>query len=237
VTNSRKNDCQGFDQLILDDEQALQELAGKTLSFDLGYYSHRRFEKLVCAGVHFVTRRHHQASVQIEKNLPVQTTFPDIPQARITVIRDQKITLGSPNNRAGAVLPNLRLVTARVLHKTPKKDEPIVYQILTDRWDIPAEVVILYYVWRWEIELFFRWLKSNLHLPALLGYSKNAVELTVWLTLVVHLMLMLLAHWFSYSPHSQLLLRRLIWCWAQFTLDDFPSTSHSQLSLPFLDDS
>ena len=237
LTTCRKNDCQGLDQLILDDPQALHNLSGNTLCFDLGYYSHRRFELLLLAGVHWVTRRHHQASILIESDLPVQASLPGMENARITVLKDQRITLGSPNNRAGAVLPDIRLVTARVLPKNPQKGETIVYEILTDRWDIPAGIVVLYYVWRWEIELFFRWLKSNLQLPALLGYSQNAIELTVWLALVVHLFLLLLTDLFSYPPRSSLLLRRLIWCWAQFTLDDFSTCSCFQLPLPFIDDS
>lgn len=237
LTTSRQNDCQGLDEMILEDPQALEQLSGNTICFDLGYYSHRRFELLLQAGIHFVTRRHHQASIQVEEDLPVQASLPGIPQAQITVEKDQRITLGSANNRAGAVLPGLRLVTAQVFPKKPSTDPPVTYQILTDRWDIPAEVVILYYIWRWEIELFFRWLKSNLHLPALLGYSKNAIELTIWLTLVIHLLLMLLANLFSYPLHSPLLLRRLVWCWAQFTCQDFSVSRFSQLPLPFWDDS
>jgi hypothetical protein len=233
LTNYRQNDCQGMDALLLENEGNLQNLAGHTLVVDLGYYSHKRFERMRQAKIHFVTRRHHQATVQIEQDFPVQHTLPSFPNQHIELLADQRITLGSANNRAGAVLPNLRLVTAKV----SCNDGEITYEIITDRWDLTAYEVILFYLWRWEIELFFRWLKCHLCLERLLGYSPNAIALSVWLVVVVHLFTLLLTILMGSAYRSALFLRQLMWCWAQLTIDDFPIQSFQQLALPFWDSS
>jgi hypothetical protein len=196
VTTTRRNDCQGFDLLLLDDPAALAPLADETLSFDLGYYSHRRFVALRAARVHFVTRRHAQAALTVVADEPVQAPLPGLSPGRIAIRADQRVTVGSPHNRAGAVLPDLRLVTADVTPDTRAarhRPTPVRYELLTDRWDLSAADVVQLYLWRWEIELFFRWLKHGLHLLRPLGTSENAVLLTIWLTLLVHVLCRLAA--------------------------------------------
>ena len=212
VTSIKLNDCQAVDQAILGDPARLATLAGQTFVVDLGYYSHERFMRLRAAGVHLVTRRHPQATVTVEAEQPIQPPLPASAGGRIAVVADQRITLGSPNNRAGAVLPGLRLVTADVLplaktgHRTPT---PRRYEILTDRWDLTAAEVVQVYLWRWQIELFLRWLKGHLHLPRLLGYSENAVLLSVWQAILVHLLTLLAARALGLGRRSPLLLCRL----------------------------
>jgi hypothetical protein len=240
VTSIKVNDCQSWDQTILRDPDRLAALAGQTLVIDLGYYSHERFTRLLAAGVHLVTRRHPQATVTVEDDRPIQPALPACDGGRITVVADQRITLGSPNNRAGAVLPGLRLVTADVLprvktgHRTPT---PRRYEILTDRWDLTAAEVIQVYLWRWQIELFLRWLKGHLHLPRLLGYSENAVELSVWLAILVHLLTLLAVRALGCTRRSPLLLARLAAALQHLDLtrDLDPSPTDAQLPLPGFD--
>ena len=212
ITDTRTNDCQGLDQAILDNPHQLAQLKDQTLVVDLGYYSHARFARLVAACVHFVSRLNSQARVQIEADLPVQQSLPELDGHRITVLSDQRVTIGSPNNRAGALLKALRLVTS-VVEPLPKATrhgaKPITYKVLTDRWNLDSIDVVRLYLWRWQIELFFRWLKSRVHLPRLLGYSRNAVELTVWLTLLVHLLSVLAAQAQGLTRRSPTLLSRL----------------------------
>jgi hypothetical protein len=240
VTSIKVNDCQSWDQTVLGDPDRLALLVGQTLVVDLGSYSHERFTRLLGAGVHLVTRRHPQATVTVEVDRPTQPALPDCDGGRITVVTDQRITLGSPNNRAGAVLPNLRLVTADVTpraktgHRTPT---PRRYEILTDRWDLTAAEVVQVSLWRRQIELFLRWLKGQLHLPQLLGYSENAVELSVWLTVLVHLVTLLAARAFGLTRRSPLLLARLAAALQHLdlALDDPPAPTACQLRLPGFD--
>lgn len=223
ITDSHHNDCQGLDHLLLEDPKALAALRGQTLVVDLGYYSHRRFALLLAAGVHFVTRLQAQATVHVEADLPVQAPLPTLPAGRITVLHDQCVTVGSEHNRAGAVLHQLRLVTAQVMPQPAaarRGASPITYQILADRWDLDAADVVQLYLWRWQIELLFRWLKSHVHLSRLLGYSRNAVELTVYLAIVVHLLTVLAAHDLGHLRRSPVLLRRILLAFVQLSASD-----------------
>lgn len=237
ITDSHTNDCQRLDQAILDNPSRLAALRDQTLVFDLGYYSHRRFARLLAAGVHLITRLKSQAKVQLEADLPVQSPLPDLPTGRITILSDQRVTVGSAQNKAGAVLTGLRLVTARVepLPKAARAGAKVImYRILTDRWDLDAADVIQIYLWRWQIELFLRWLKSHVHLPRLLGYSRNAVELTVWLAIVVHLLSVLAARSLGLFNRSPGLLRQIIWALARVGPSDASEITIDihQLSLP-----
>ena len=190
LTDSRTNDCQALDELILSDGAELEPVRGRTFVFDLGYYSHRRFEALMGSGIHLVSRLNEQAYYESEEELPHQETLLCLPNEQVRLLSDERITLGSSNNRAGAVIPNMRLVRAEVRRG---RDEPLTYQIITNRWDLRAEEVVLFYLYRWQIELFFRWLKSHIKLGRLIGYSENAVTLSVILTIIIHLICLLAA--------------------------------------------
>jgi len=94
------------------------------------------------------------------------------------VLSDQTITLGSPNNRRGAVLPGLRLVISRNAAGTEQK-------FVTDRDDLTAAEVVALYRQRWQIELFFRWLKYQLKSRQPLGESRAAVWLGILIAATV----------------------------------------------------
>lgn len=222
VTDTRTNDCMGLDLTILDNPKRLADLKDHTLVIDLGYYSHRRFAHLLEAQVHLVSRLHPQAYLELQEDLPVQQHLPGMPQGRISVLTDQRVSLGSPNNRAGAVISGMRLVTAIVqpLPKAARRGaQPVTYRILTDRWDLMALEVIQLYLWRWQIELFLRWLKSHVHIGRLLGFSPNAVELTVWLALAVHLMALMATHALGLNRRSPGLLWQLTLALIQLSFD------------------
>jgi len=240
LTTVKLNDRQSWDRSVLGDPARLAALAGRTLVVDLGYYRHTAFRDLLAAGVHVVTRRYPSTVVTVEADRPIQPPLPDVDGGRIAVVADQRVTLGTAATRTGVVLPGWRLVTADVTprlrtgHRSPV---PRRYEVLTDRWDLTAAEVVQVYLWRWQIELFLRWLKGHLHLPRLLGHSENAVELSVWLAILVHLLSLLAARALGLARRSPLLLARL--AAALFLLDlardaALPPNAH-QLPLPGFD--
>jgi Transposase DDE domain len=232
---TRTNDCQGLDQLILDDPQRLASLRDLTLAMDLGYYSHARFARLLAAGVHFVSRLQAQATVVVEADLEVQATWPELPPGRIRVLSDQRISLGSPTNRHGTVLAGLRLVRAEVAPTAAAARQgalPVVYTLVTDRFDLPAELVAWFYVWRWQIELFFRWLKVHLRLTRPLGRSPNAVELSIWLVLIVQLLTVLALRALDVPRRSPLFRCRLADAVIALTWADLTEPVTTQLAFP-----
>lgn len=151
---------------------------GWTVLVDLGYYGHRQFARLRAAEVSFLSRLHPQASYRVTAARPVSVKA--TPEGDV-VLSDETITLGSPNNRRGDVLTGIRLLRSR--NKTGR-DQAFV----TDRFDLTAFELVRLYHYRWQIELFFRFLKHHLGLTSPLGRSRAAV----WLTVLVAAILALL---------------------------------------------
>jgi hypothetical protein len=163
-------------------QQDLRPWRGWTLLMDRGYYGHQQLVRLLDAGVHLVMRGSDQAHYQVltRHAIPAAPT----PDGDV-LLSDETVLLGSPNNRRGAVVAGLRLIQSR-----NRRGE--VWRVLTDRHDLTATEVVQLYRKRWQIELFYRWLKHQLGLIRPLGRSRAAVWLTVLIVLVVALLAVVL---------------------------------------------
>lgn len=190
----------GADQ---NDHDALWELvegdpsrfAGWTLILDLGYYGHRQLERLLAVGGHFLSKLNSQAAYkQLEEieQRPVNQRK-GWTRGEDEVLGDRIIELGSANNRRGAVLRGIRLVTSR----NPQGE---VCRLITDRLDLEGWEVVALYRKRWQIELFFRWLKRQLGAVRPLGSSREAAWLTMLVGGIVALLWLLLAQMQSQPP-------------------------------------
>lgn len=164
-------------------ETDLSAFAGWTVVLDVGYYGHALFQHLREHDVDFICPRQPQATLQIVDEDPVglgmRTPNGDI------ILRDAAITLGSPNNRAGAVLPHLRLISSL----DPSGG---YHELITSRHDLAAQDVVMLYHQRWQIELFFRALKHQLGTLRPLGTSAEAVWATILLGVILWALLALL---------------------------------------------
>lgn len=184
----------------VNDHTALWELdlspwQGWTLLVDRGYYGHQQFTRLIAAGVHVIARCNEQAAYRITRQRQAPTgRTPDGDE----ILADWTVTLGSPNNRRGAVVPGMRLVTSRNRHGK-------LLRFVTDRHDLTATEIVQLYRKRWQIELFFRWLKQQLGLIRPLGKSRAAVWLTILMVMIVALLVLMLE---VDRPHS---LSRVAW--------------------------
>lgn len=155
---------------------------GWTVLVDLGYYGHRQFARLRAAEVSFLSRLHPQAAYRVTATRPV----PVKPTPDGDVVRsDETITLGSPNNRQGAVLADIRLIRSR---NAAGQEQAFI----TDRFDLTAFQLVRLYHYRWQIELFFRLLKRDLGMVTPLGRTPEAVWLTVLLAVIVALLMALI---------------------------------------------
>lgn len=154
--------------------QGATRFVGWTLLIDLGYYGHRQFERLLSSGVHFLSKLHAQAAYRVTDSRVVAQKKGWKQKEEDEVLCDETITLGSPNNRRGAVLPGIRMVTSR----NPSGE---ICRFISDRFDLEAWEIVELYRRRWQIELFFRWLKRQLGAIRPLGSTRESV----WLTLLV----------------------------------------------------
>jgi IS4 transposase len=67
------------------------------------------------------------------------------------------------------------------------------YKFLTNDFEREALVIAKIYKARWDIELFFKWIKQNLKIKTFLGTSKNAVMMQIWIAMIVYLLIWYIA--------------------------------------------
>ena len=95
---------------------------------------------------------------------------------------DQTIRLTSPRSKR-----NYPAALRRVKIYDEKRKLTIV--LLTNQFDLPAATVAELYKQRWQVELFFKWIKQHLHLRTFLGQTPNAVYSQLWSAICVYLLL------------------------------------------------
>ena len=98
---------------------------------------------------------------------------------------DQEILLSS--QRLKKLYPK-RL--RRVSFRDESQARTLVF--LTNNFTLTAETIAALYKSRWEIELFFKWIKQNLRVKSFYGTSPNAVKTQIWVAMIVYLMLAIL---------------------------------------------
>lgn len=102
------------------------------------------------------------------------------------VIRYATLVRIGTSHHKDEIRQELRLV---VVKATGENGQPYDIWLLTDRLQMPADLVALAYRYRWTIELFFRWLKSILGIRHLLSDSQNGVTMQLYAALIASLMI------------------------------------------------
>ncbi|MBW2029441.1 MAG: IS4 family transposase, partial [Deltaproteobacteria bacterium] len=98
---------------------------------------------------------------------------------------DQEVLLTS---KKSVILYPRRL--RRISFRDEIQERTLVF--LTNNFALPSETIAALYKARWEIELFFKWIKQNLRINSFYGTSPNAVKTQVWISMVVYLVLSIL---------------------------------------------
>ena len=95
---------------------------------------------------------------------------------------DQTIELTSVKGRKRCPIP-LR----RVGYRDPETGRH--YKFLTNNFSLAPKTIADIYKARWQVELFFKWIKQNLRIKSFVGASPNAVMTQIWIAVCVHLLL------------------------------------------------
>ena len=157
------------------DLQAVQDLhfqPGDLLIFDRAYLDYAWLYQLHQGDVCFVTRLKSNSCYEVIQKQ----------RASGSILADQIIRLSSPKGQACYPEP-LR----RVHYQDPETGKEYVF--LTNRLELFALEIAELYRRRWQIELFFKWIKQNLKIKAFYGTSKNAVLIQIWTALIAYLLL------------------------------------------------
>jgi hypothetical protein len=165
VTGAQVADVLLLDQLLLE--------PGAFYLMDRGYYDFARLYLFTQACAYFITRAKHDIQFRTRSRRPVD---------RATGLRcDQTIRLTGPNSSRRYPAP-LR----RIHYVDPELHRDLVF--LTNNFLLSALTIAELYRARWQVELFFRWIKQHLHIKAFYGTSANAVRIQVWVALSVYLL-------------------------------------------------
>jgi len=147
---------------------------GMTYVFDKGYCDYGWWHRLHGAGAYFVTRLKSNANIELVRQHSLLT--PDSP-----VMTDEIVQFGRRQN-AFQDTP-VRRISVRI----EDWKNPLVL-VTNDLSSSPEEVADLYKQ-RWQIELFFKWIKQHLKLKRFYGFSENAVRLQIYSAVITYLLL------------------------------------------------
>jgi hypothetical protein len=144
---------------------------------DRGYMDFARLYRLHQAGVFFVVRCKEPVSFAVMESRPVDKTA--------GYGCDQTVRLKS-NWSAKSFPQPLRKIR---LYDSKNKVKLV---LLTNNFSLPAAIVAELYQRRWQIELFFKWIKQHLRLRAFYGRSENAVRCQIWSAICAYLLVAVL---------------------------------------------
>lgn len=166
-------DGKAADVTLLD---ALVYEPGAFYVLDRGYTDFGRLFRLTEALAYFVIRGKRGLAYVRRRSRPVDTT---------TGLRsDQSIALGGPKTATRYPVP-LR----RITYVDPATGKRFVF--LTNNFALPALQIAQPYQCRWQVELFFKWIKQHLRIKAFYGTSVNAVKTQVWIAISVYVLVAL----------------------------------------------
>ena len=169
ITPSRVHDVNILDQLAYE--------AGSFYVLDRGYLDFARLHRLHQSAAFFVTRA--------KKRFACQRRYSHWVDKRLGLRFDQTVVL--KNFYASRDYPD---TLRRIGFRDPRSGRALVF--LTNNFTQPALTIAQLYRCRWQIELFFKWLKQHLRIKDFYGTSDNAVRTQIWIAISTYLLVAIL---------------------------------------------
>ena len=165
ISNGKLHDVHALDMLIPE--------PGAIYVMDRGYIDFARLYTLHRAGAFFVTRA--------KSNLDAHRVY-SAPTDRMSgVIADQTIALDGPRTSRDYPV-HLRRI------RFPDEETGKTLVFLTNQTALPASTICDLYRSRWQVELFFKWIKQHLRIKRFYGTSENAVKTQIWVAVLVYVL-------------------------------------------------
>jgi hypothetical protein len=165
ISDGKMHDVNILDRLVPE--------AGAFYVMDRGYVDFERLARLDDAGAFFVTRAKSNLKARRRYSRPVDRST--------GLICDQTIVLTGFYSRQGFQRP-LR----RIKFNDPQTGKRLVF--LTNNFAQSALTIAKLYKCRWQVELFFKWIKQHLRIKAFFGTSENAVKSQIWIAVSVYVL-------------------------------------------------
>ena len=165
VSDGKMHDVNILDQLVPE--------PGAIYVMDRGYIDFERLGRFHEAGSFFVIRA--------KKNLKAARRYSCTVDKNTGLVCDQTVTLTGFYSQQGYPSP-LR----RVRFNDPETGKRLVF--LSNNFALPALTITQLYRQRWQIELFFKWIKQHLRIKVFFGESENAVKTQIWIAVSVYVL-------------------------------------------------
>lgn len=167
---------------------------GSIVAVDKGYNDYTWYNQLTVKGIYFVTRLKRNAKYRVISRRSV------IKGKGLTC--DQTIEFTSVQTSRKCPIPLRRIGYRDAV--TGKQ-----YVFLTNNFKLSAKTIADIYKARWQVELFFKWIKQNLKIKSFVGTSKNAVMTQIWIALCIYLLLAFIKFQSKLKKSMQQILRLL----------------------------
>ena len=167
---------------------------------DRGYAKFSLFNSIVAKQSSYVCRVRDNSVYELVSERPLTEA-----DRAANVLSDQVVLLGSSSNKERPDHP-LRLVVIKIKPHISKGkykggssgvDSDGFLRIVTNLWDVPAEIIALLYAYRWTIEIFFRQFKHLLGCRHLLSHNQNGIQIQAYCAIIACL---LIALWTGRKP-------------------------------------
>jgi len=165
ITSGKVHDVNILDEILPE--------AGAFYVMDRGYVDFERLYVFVLSAAFFVVRTKSNVLLQRRYSRPVDKT---------TGLRSDHTVIVAAIDSAKVYPDALRRVSY-VDVETGKR-----FKFLTNNFTLPALTVAHIYKARWQVELFFKWIKQHLRIKAFYGISENAVKTQIWIAVSVYVM-------------------------------------------------
>lgn len=165
VSDGKLHDVHALDMLVPE--------AGAIYVMDRGYVDYARLHALHLSGAFFVTRA--------RSNMDFRRVYSAKTDRSTGLVCDQTIALNGFYAKQDYPT-HLR----RVRFKDPVTGKTLVF--LTNQMTLPAATICALYKNRWQVELFFKWIKQHLRIKRFFGTSENAVKTQIWIAVSVYVL-------------------------------------------------
>jgi hypothetical protein len=186
------------------DERAVLERtiqADHTYVLDRGYAKFALFNAIVAAGSSYVCRLRDNSNYRVLESRPLTDA-----DRKLNVVSDECVEIGLYGKPQARPDHKIRLITIRISKHTsrgkyrgsstgPSSDG--LLRLATNLLDVPAEVIALIYIYRWTIEIFFRFFKHILGCRHLLSHTQKGIEIQTYCAIIA---CMLISLWTGRKP-------------------------------------
>ena len=166
ISDGKLHDVNVLDMLVIE--------AGAFYVMDRGYIDFARLHALQLAGAFFVTRAKSAMAARRVYSAPTDRST--------GIISDQQVMLNG-HYSAKKYPQHLR----RIRFKDPESGKTLIF--LTNHMALPALTIAALYKSRWQVELFFKWIKQRLRIKHFMGNSENAVKTQVWCAVATYVLI------------------------------------------------